>query len=143
METLTAQGIEHLPRPSKKDITVARNRIKKARKTIVDVEKKHDDYKTEFEGDNSQEFMFNRAKFFRNLGTTCINELAKLYNVYDRRENKQTRIQRLCDLPNADDIIFEEVGTLLYSSVYEMQERLTKKPEKSKRGRPPKKKPTP
>ena len=67
-----------------------------------------------------------------------LNELAKLYGVYDRKETKADRIRRLSDLPEADDIIFNEIAIERYGSVEDMKNAFNKLPEKRKRGRPKK-----
>lgn len=72
------------------------------------------------------------------IGTTRLNELAKLYGVYDRKETKADRIRRLSDLPEADDIIFNEIAIERYGSVEDMKNAFNKLPEKRKRGRPKK-----
>lgn len=137
LEDITSQNIEHLPRPSKRTITEARNRMKKARQVIVEP-KKHSSDLNEYEGD-STDIVFNKAKFFRQIGTTRLNELAKLYGVYDRKETKADRIRRLSELPEADDIIFNEIAIEHYGSIQDMKNAFEKLPEKKKRGRPKKK----
>ena len=77
-------------------------------------------------------------EIFRSIGTTRLNELAKLYGVYDRKETKADRIRRLSDLPEADDIIFNEIAIERYGSVEDMKNAFNKLPEKRKRGRPKK-----
>ena len=72
------------------------------------------------------------------LMATRLNELAKLYGVYDRKETKADRIRRLSDLPEADDIIFNEIAIERYGSVEDMKNAFNKLPEKRKRGRPKK-----
>ena len=59
-------------------------------------------------------------------------------DVYDRKETKADRIRRLSDLPEADDIIFNEIAIERYGSVEDMKNAFNKLPEKRKRGRPKK-----
>ena len=133
-EDIMSQTIEHLPRPSKRAATEARNRIKKARQVIIEP-KNHASDLNEYEGENT-DIIFNKTKFFRSVGTTRLNELAKLYGVYDRKETKADRIRRLSDLPEADDIIFNEIAIERYGSVEDMRKAFEALPEKKKRGRP-------
>lgn len=81
-------------RPSKRAITLAKRQMKSARKVIklsVDMMDM-----SAYEGDDdSVQYLFNKEKFFRDIGTIRLNELAKLYGVYERKENKATRIKRM------------------------------------------------
>ena len=47
-------------------------------------------------------------------------------------------MRRLSDLPEADDIIFNEIAIERYGSVEDMKNAFNKLPEKRKRGRPKK-----
>ena len=128
---LNTRTISDLPRPSARSVTDARNRIKKAREVIIDPMALK---KAAYEGQDA-EFIFNKAKFFRQLGTTRLNELAKLHGVYDRKEHKNDRIRRLSELPNADDIIFHEISIALYGDINAMKEAFDKLPEKKKKSK--------
>ena len=110
--------------------------MKSARSVIVEP-KAHAGDGNAYEGE-STDIIFNHSKFFRSIGTTRLNELAKLYRVYDRKETKADRIRRLSDLPEADDIIFNEIAIERYGSVEDMKNAFNKLPEKRKRGRPKK-----
>lgn len=123
-------------RPSKRAITDARTRMKAARKIII--EPKEDEANlNEFEGDHPQ-MHYNKEKFFRSIGTTRLNELAKLYGVYNRNERKIDRIRKMSNLPEADEIIFTEIFLNQFGSVAQMEEALERRPQKpqKKRGRP-------
>ena len=133
---ISGQSVDSLPRPSKRTITEARKRMKSARSVIVEP-KAHAGDGNAYEGE-STDIIFNHSKFFRSIGTTRLNELAKLYGVYDRNETKADRIRRLSDLPEADDIIFNEIAIERYGSVEDMKNAFNKLPEKRKRGRPKK-----
>ena len=133
---ISGQSVDSLPRPSKRTITEARKRMKSARSVIVEP-KAHAGDGNAYEGE-STDIIFNHSKFFRSIGTTRLNELAKLYGVYDRKETKADRIRRLSDLPEADDIIFNEIAIERYGSVEDMKNAFNKLPEKRKRGRPKK-----
>ena len=90
-----------------------------------------------YEGDDdSFQYAFNKEKFFKDIGTIQLNELAKLYGVYDRNENKATRIKRMATLPDSQDIIFNEILVSQYGTIEDMKQAITKLPEKKKRGRP-------
>ena len=90
-----------------------------------------------YEGnDDSVQYLFNKEKFFRDIGTIRLNELARLYGVYDRKEDKATRIRRLSTLPDAQDIIFYEVMVSQYGDMETLKEAIERRPQKRKRGRP-------
>lgn len=133
-EDIMKQNVDNLPRPSKRTITEARRRIKQAREVIIEPKANSSDY-NEYEGE-STDMLFNKTKFFRDIGTTRLNELAKLYGVYDRKERKADRIRRLSSLPEADDIIFNEIYIERYGSIEDMRKAFEALPQKRKRGRP-------
>ena len=128
-----------LPRPNKWATNLARKKIKNARR-IVKLSPKDSSDMSAYEGDDdSFQYAFDKRKFFKDIGTIRLNELAKLYGVYDRNENKATRIKRMAALPDAQDIIFHEILVSQYGTVEDMKKALSKLPEKKKRGRPRKK----
>lgn len=135
IKDIDERNIEDLPRPSRRATNLARTRIKKARAVVIEPQEHGN--KNEYEG-HGLEIAFNKEKFFREIGTTRLNELAKLYGVYDRKEHKKDRIRRMCELPNVQDIIFNEIVIANYKTPEEMAETFAKLPEKKKRGRPKK-----
>ena len=72
------------------------------------------------------------------IGTTRLNELAKLYGVYNRNERKIDRIRKMSNLPESYEIIFTEIFLNQFGSVAQMEEALERRPQKpqKKRGRP-------
>ena len=75
---------------------------------------------------------------FNAVDYTTFSKSGRLYGVYNRKEIKADRIRRLSDLPEADDIIFNEIAIARYGSVKGMKNAFNKLSEKSKRGRPKK-----
>lgn len=140
-QDLQNRNVEHLRRPSTRSITNAKKMMKKSRQVIIEPVK-YDGDLAAYEGDDEiSQYIFNKKKFFTSLGTVRINELCKLYRIYDRNETKKQRIEKLCNLENAEDIIFNEIAVMKYGSVEQMRQAFTKTPEKRKRGRPKKEQP--
>lgn len=135
-QELLEKNVNHLRRPSARTITNARKMMDKCRNIIIEPTNYGNDGAL-YEGDGEiAQYIFNKKKFFTSLGTVRINELCKLYRIYDRNETKKQRIERLCNLPNAEDIIFHEIYVTKYGSEEQMREAFEKLPEKRKRGRP-------
>ena len=123
-------------RPSNRAITLAKRQMQSARK-IIKLQSKDANDMSAYEGnDDSVQYLFNKEKFFRDIGTIRLNELARLYGVYDRKEDKATRIRRLSTLPDAQDIIFYEVMVSQYGDMETLKEAIERRPQKRKRGRP-------
>lgn len=133
LEEINAQNVANYPRPSTKNINMAKERMKAARQVIIEPVGLRGESPA-YEGDRT-ELIFNKKKFFESIGTTRLNELARENHVYNRKEYKAERIRRMCALENADDIIFHEIMIMrggIEAIIYEFN----KKPEKRKRGRP-------
>ena len=137
-DDIEAQTFSHFERPSKRATTIARKKMIASR-AIVAEPPKYYGYEGAYEGDDEiSQNIFNKRKFFTSLGTVRINELCKLYRVYDRSLNKAQKVERLCNLENAEDVIFHEIYVRKYGTVDEMTQAFNKMPEKRKRGRPKK-----
>ena len=67
-----------------------------------------------------------------------INELIKQNGLYKKGQHKREKIDRLCNLPNVQDIIFYEVYLHNYGSIDEFSKSFQQVPQKRKRGRPKK-----
>lgn len=129
-------NILDLPRPSKKIINASRQKIRKARQIVVCQTTSAD--KSPYEGDSTAQFVFNKRKFFLNLGVVRLNELIKQYGLYEKGLTKRQKVEKMCKLPNADDIIFYEIYLHKYGSVEEFTKSIKASPPKRKRGRPKK-----
>ena len=135
-QELLDRNVNHLRRPSTRAISNARKTIKKSRSIIVEPVK-YDGDGAAYEGDGDiSQYIRNKTKFFISLGTVRINELCKLYQVYDRKDTKKQKVDKLCGLENAEDIILNEIAVMKYGSVEQMRKTFEKLPEKRKRGRP-------
>lgn len=129
-------NILDLPKPSKKIINASRQKIRKARQIVVCQTTSAD--KSAYEGDSTSQFIFNKRKFFLSLGVVRLNELIKQYGLYEKGLTKRQKVEKMCKLPNADDIIFYEIYLHKYGSVEEFTKSIKTSPPKRKRGRPKK-----
>lgn len=134
---IDALSIDNLPRPSKKIINQSRQKMLKARNIIV-YHHKSDDDKSAYEGTEDAQFIFNKRKFFNSLGTTRINELIKQNGLYEKGLHKREKVEKLCALPIAENIIFYEIYLHRYGTPEEFQKAIQAIPKKRKRGRPKK-----
>lgn len=130
----------NLPRPNKKETKKAEDEMREARKLITMVKKDSHD-KSEYEGDDEiSQYLFNKTKFFNNLGTVRLNEIIKEQGLYQKGAHKQQKVQALCSLPTAQDIIFREIYLHNYGSTKEFQDAINNCTQpiqpKRKRGRP-------
>lgn len=130
-------SVDYLPRPSKKVINKSRQKMLEARKVIAYREKGDGD-KSAYEGTEDGQYIFNKRKFFNSLGATRINELIKQNGLYEKGQHKREKVNKLCALPNADDIIFYEIYLHRYGTPEELIKSIQAKPEKRGRGRPKK-----
>ena len=144
-------NISHLRHPNKGTYKFAEKMVNKVREIYVEPEKKNNDDDSQeevsqtanFEGDSDiAQYIFNKRKFFAQLGTKRINELCKLYHIYNRGDHKAQKVEKLSALPNAEDILLNEIITQKYLSVDRMRKVFAELPEKRKRGRPKKDKTT-
>lgn len=129
-------NILDLPKPSKKIINASRQKIRKARQVVARRTTSAD--KSAYEGDSEAQFVFNKRKFFLSLGVVRLNELIKQYGLYEKGLTKRQKIEKMCKLSNADDIIFYEIYLHKYGSVEEFTKSIKASPPKRKRGRPKK-----
>ena len=129
-------NILDLPKPSKKIINASRQKIQKLRQVVVYQTTSTD--KSAYEGDSETQFIFNKRKFFLNLGIVRLNELIKQYGLYEKGLTKRQKVEKMCKLSNADDIIFYEIYLHKYSSVEKFTKSIKASPPKRKRGRPKK-----
>ena len=137
-EEIEAQTFSHFEKPSNRAITIAKKKMIASRNIIVEPPK-YGSYEGAYEGDDEvSQYIFNKRKFFASLGTIRINELCKLYRIYEKGINKAQKIDRLCALENAEDIICHEIYVRKYGTVEDMTKAFNKLPEKRKRGRPKK-----
>lgn len=137
-KTFKDMNINDLPRPSKKSINNAKRKMFNARNIIIDGTLDRLD-RSAYEGDdNAAQYIFNKRKFFSSLGTTRINELIKLYDLYQKGLHKKDKVELLSTLPNAEDIIFYEIYLNRYGSINEFENTINSMPKKRKRGRPKK-----
>lgn len=142
-EDIEAQTFSHYKRPSARSITVAKKKIAASREIIVEPSK-YNDYAGAYEGDDEfSQNIFNKRKFFASLGTIRINELCKLYRIQTKGITKAQKIEQLCNLPEAEDIIFHEIYVRKYGSIDDMKQAFERLPEKRKPGRPKTKKAAP
>lgn len=82
--------------------------IQEARK-IINVSK-DDRNKSGFEGDdNTSMYIFNKYKFFNNIGGKRLNELIKENGLYRKGAHKNEKVKKMCELSNVQDIIFREI----------------------------------
>lgn len=126
-----------LRRPSKKNIKKSKKLIKDARK-IIHLNKDDRD-RAGYEGDDgSSIYVFNKYNFFSNMGGKRLNELIKENGLYVKGAHKKDKVKKMCELPNAQDIIFREIYLQNYGSVDEYKDAINCKPPKQvkKRGRP-------
>ena len=131
-------NISDLPRPTSRVIKKAREEMQKVRK-IVNVETLDPRDQSAYEGDDTTaQYLFNKRKFFNDIGTVRLNELIKQYGLYRKGQHKREKIDRLCALPNVQDIIFYEVYLHNYGSIDEFSKAIQQVPQKRKRGRPKK-----
>ena len=131
-------NISDLPRPTSRVIKKAREEMQKVRK-IVNVETLDPRDQSAYEGDDTTaQYLFNKRKFFNDIGTVRLNELIKQYGLYRKGQHKREKIDRLCTLPNVQDIIFYEVYLHNYGSIDEFSKAIQQVPQKRKRGRPKK-----
>ena len=138
-DEIKAQTFSHYERPSKRAATIARKKMIASRAIIAEPEKYYG-YAGAYEGDDEMaHIMFNKRKFFTSLGTVRINELCKQHRVYERGLNKAQKVEKLCNLDNAEDILCYEIYLRKYGSVDAMAQAFCQMPEKRKRGRPKKK----
>ena len=138
-------NISHLRHPNKGTYKFAEKMVNKVREIYVEPEKKNNDDDSQeevsqtanFEGDSDiAQYIFNKRKFFAQLGTKRINELCKLYHIYNRGDHKAQKVEKLSALPNAEDILLNEIITHKYLSVDRMRQVFAALPEKRKRDRP-------
>lgn len=134
---IDALSIDNLPRPSKKVINKSRQKMLKARNIIV-YRHKNDNDKSAFEGTEDAQFIFNKRKFFTSLGAIRINELIKQQGLYEKGQHKREKVDKLCALSNAEDIIFYEIYLHKYGTPQEFEKAIQAIPKKKKRGRPKK-----
>ena len=136
-EEILGLNIDSLPRPTAKVIADARKRMKEAR-AIIKIEKDEHD-KSEYEGDDTNaQYMFNKYMFFNSIGAIRLNELIKQNGLYRKGMLKKEKVKLMCNLPNAQDIIFYEVYLHRYGSIDEFTKAINALPAKKKRGRPKK-----
>ena len=110
--------------------------MKKARNIIV-YKSNDEQEKSAYEGDDeTAQFLFNKRKFFSLLVTVRLNELIKQYGLYQKGAKKREKIDKLCALSNAEDIIFYEIYLHRYGSIEEFEKAIKAVPKKKKRGRP-------
>ena len=106
-------------------------------RVIVDFERTDKKDQSAYEGDDEiSQFMFNKRKFFNSLGTIRLNEIIKENNLYVKGAHKRDKVDALCALPNADDIIFHEIYFIKYGSADEFaktMEDITKKRHRKKK----------
>ena len=128
----------NLKRPTPGKIKKAKSNIKKAR-VVIKVEQRNGD-RNEYEGDDEQlDYIFDKYKFFRSIGTIRLNELIKTYGLYQKGSTKAQKIEKMCKLPDAQDIIFREIYLQKYGSLNELKDAIENcEPPKvsKKRGRP-------
>lgn len=99
---------------------------------------KNDNDKSAFEGTEDAQFIFNKRKFFTSLGAIRINELIKQQGLYEKGQHKREKVDKLCALSNAEDIIFYEIYLHKYGTPQEFEKAIQPIPKKKKRGRPKK-----
>lgn len=132
-----------LPRPSPKKIVDSRKKLKEVRKTVI-TDRHFNGDKSAYEGDSEfAPFVFDKRKFFSNLGAIRLNALAKQYGVYFKGQHKEDKVRKLCALSNANEIINHEIYLHSgHASEQEIKDARTKKPKglQKKRGRPKKNK---
>lgn len=139
-EEIANMNIGDLPRPSVRITKEAQRRMKKAR-TIIRYDKIDDKDKSAYEAyDTNAQFMFKKRKFFQTIGTIRLNELIKQYGLYEPNLTKRQKIDKMCALDKAQDIIFYEIYLHNYGSITEFENAMNALPQKKKRGRPKKKK---
>lgn len=137
-EEIETQTFSHFERPSQRATTIARKKMIASR-TIIIEPSKYDGCESAYEGDDEiSQYLFNKRKFLGSLGTVRINELCKLYRIYEKGINKAEKIDRLCALEEAEDIICHEIYVRKYGTIDDMAKAFSKLPEKRKRGRPKK-----
>lgn len=128
-----------LRRPSKKSINKSKEMIQEARK-IINVSK-DDRNKSGFEGDdNTSMYIFNKYKFFNNIGGKRLNELIKENGLYRKGAHKNEKVKKMCELSNVQDIIFREIYLQNYGTLNEFKDAIDGSNNtttvKGKRGRP-------
>ena len=111
--------------------------MKEAR-AIIKIEKDEHD-RSEYEGDDTNaQYMFNKYMFFNSIGAIRLNELIRQNGLYRKGMLKKEKVKLMCNLPNAQDIIFYEVYLHRYGSIDEFTKANNALPAKKKRGRPKK-----
>lgn len=80
--------------------------------------------------------LWAKADSFSAHLATQANELCKLYHIYNRGDHKAQKVEKLSALPNAEDILLNEIITHKYLSVDRMRQVFAALPEKRKRDRP-------
>lgn len=139
-EILNKDLIFSLPRPNPKKIQDAKKKMIGMREIVITGKQDSHD-QSAYEGDSAYApFIFDKRKFFSNLGAIRLNDLAKQNGIFFKGQHKEDKIRKLCALPDADKIIAYEVYLHSYATAEEISASKTKRPKYlyKKRGRPKK-----